>query len=60
MIPGKEVKIDEAQINNNLVVPLNIVNAKQGSGIGLVDSSKAALKTALERAGANFLILIVR
>ena len=55
LIPGKEVKIDEAQINNNLVVPLNIVDAKLGTGIGLVDSSKVALQTALSRAGAQFL-----
>ncbi|MDD2888634.1 MAG: flagellar hook-basal body complex protein [Aliarcobacter sp.] len=55
LIPGKEVKLDLAKINNNLVVPLNVVNAQLGTGRGAVDSSKAALELVLGRAGAQLL-----
>ncbi len=55
LIPGKEVKMDLAQINNNLVVPLNVVNAQLGTGRGAVDSSKTALESVLGRAGAQLL-----
>jgi flagellar hook protein FlgE len=55
LIPGKEVKIDLAEINKNLVVPLNITDAKLGTGKGAVDSSKVALESVLGRAGAQLL-----
>ena len=55
LIPGKEVKIDEAEINKNLVVPLTVTEAKLGTGKGIVDSSKAALEAVLGRAGAELL-----
>lgn len=55
LIPGKEVKIDLAKINTNLVVPLNVTEAKLGTGKGAVDSSKAALESVLGNAGAQLL-----
>lgn len=55
LIPGKEVKIDLAEINKNLVVPLTVTAAKLGTGKGAVDSSKVALESVLGNAGAQLL-----
>lgn len=55
LIPGKEVKIDLAKINTDLVVPLTVTAAKLGTGKGAVDSSKAALESVLGNAGAQLL-----
>jgi flagellar hook protein FlgE len=55
LIPAKEVIIKDAQINESFLSTTNTQNATLGSGIGLVNSSKNVLKTALEAAGAEFL-----
>lgn len=55
LIPGKEVSIRDAQINEDFLAVTNTQDAKLGSGIGLVNSSKDALKKAIEAAGAKFL-----
>lgn len=55
LIPGKDVSIKDAQINENLIAVNNTQNASLGSGLGLVNSSKDALQTAIEKAGAKFL-----
>jgi len=55
LVPGKEVKINNFLINQSAVNPYNSVEAKLGTGLGLVDSSKAALQTALTKANAKFL-----
>ena len=57
LIPGKENKIIDAQLNENFVYPVNTTNAQIGSGMGLVESSKIALETALQKAGAQFLTI---
>ena len=55
LVPAKEVKIQDAQMSNNPLLISNIQEAKMGAGIGLVNSSKDALKTAIENAGGKFL-----
>lgn len=55
LLPAKEVGIKDAQINENFLLITNTQDATLGSGIGLVNSSRDVLKTALEAAGAQFL-----
>ena len=55
LIPAKEVLIKDAQINENYLSISNSQEAKLGSGIGLVNSSKEALKSALEFSNAELL-----
>ena len=55
LIPGKNVNIVEASINNSYSEITNTQDASLGSGQGLVDSSRAALKTALEAADAKLI-----
>jgi flagellar hook protein FlgE len=55
LIPGKEIAITEASINGNYTQIENIQDARLGSGQGLVDSSRNALKTALESADAKLI-----
>jgi flagellar hook protein FlgE len=55
LIPGKEVKFSNLVINESSLNPINTQEAVIGTGKGLVDSSKAALTTALTRADAQFL-----
>ena len=55
LIPGKTVKINEAFINDNSFNSgiTTTQEAKLGSGIDMVNSSRDALKTALQKAGAD-------
>ena len=55
LLPAKEVGIKDAQINENFLLITNTQDATLGSGIGLVNSSRDVLKTALEASGAQFL-----
>ena len=57
LIPGKTVKINEAFINDNSFNSgiTTTQEAKVGAGIDMVNSSRDALKTALQKAGADFL-----
>lgn len=55
LIPGDNVSIAEASINNSYSQITNIQDASLGSGQGLVDSSRTALKTALEAADAKLI-----
>jgi flagellar hook protein FlgE len=55
LIPGKEASIKDAQIDGSLLSISNTQDAKLGSGLGLVNSSRDALSIALDRAGAKFL-----
>lgn len=55
LIPGKAVEIVEASINNSYSQITNTQSAVNGSGQGLVDSSRNALKTALEAADAKLI-----
>ena len=55
LIPGKEVLINNASINNNFVNINNTQTAVKGTGLGLVNSSRDALKTALEFSGAKLM-----
>jgi len=55
LIPGEEVSLTEASINDNYSAITTIQDATLGSGQGLVDSSRTALKTALEAADAKLI-----
>ena len=55
LIPGKDVSITYSGINDSFANISNTQDARLGSGVGLVDSSRNALKNALELAGAKFL-----
>jgi flagellar hook protein FlgE len=55
LIPGKNVTITDAFINTNIVTIDNSQDATLGSGIGMVNSSRSALKTAIENADAKLL-----
>jgi flagellar hook protein FlgE len=57
LVPGKELRIIDAKLNNDDVYPVNTVEAKIGSGLGLVESSKNALESALQKAGAQLLTI---
>lgn len=61
LIAGKEFKVSDAIVNNNTtlsqVYTTNTQEAKQGSGLTMVESSRNALKKAVESAGAKFLEL---
>ena len=55
LVPAKEIKILDAQNNGTSFAITNTQIAKTGTGMGLVESSRDALKTALESAGAKLL-----
>lgn len=55
LVPGKDVEITEASINNSFSQITTIQNAITGTGEGLVDSSRTALKTAIESADAKLI-----
>lgn len=55
IIPGQSVKVGEGIVNNKAVFSYNTQEATTGTGTGMVDSSRAALKSAIESAGAEFL-----
>lgn len=55
LIPGQKVTIADAKINNtNYLVNLDIAHVK-GNGLAAVETSRTALQSALQRAGADFL-----
>jgi len=55
LVLGETVNISEASINNSYSEIVNTQEASLGAGQGLVDSSRAALKTALEAADAKLI-----
>ena len=55
LVPGETVNISEASINNSYSEIVNTQEANLGAGQGLVDSSRTALKTALEAADAKLI-----
>ncbi|BAK74265.1 flagellar hook-basal body complex protein [Arcobacter sp. L] len=55
MVPGKEFNLVDATVNNEFVNVTKVQNAILGSGLSMVESSRNALKTAIENAGAKFL-----
>ncbi len=61
IVSGKEFKVYDAIVNDNVskseVVTSKIQEAKQGSGLGMVDAARDSLKKAIERADAKFLEL---
>ena len=57
LIPGEDVQIVDAKINDTTIVPSTTVAASVGSGLAMVESSRDALKSAIELAGAEFLEL---
>lgn len=57
LIPGKDVKITDAKINDNAGNITNTVEPVLGSGQAMIDSSRDALKANVEKANASFLDL---
>lgn len=55
LIPGQEMRVTDAAVNNDAPSINSISNASQGTGIGLVTSARDALKSAIENAGAKFM-----
>ena len=55
LVPAKETKIKDAIINNSLLSITNTQNPTLGTGVGLVNSSREALKSALEFSNAKLL-----
>lgn len=55
LIPGKEFKIFEANLNSEYVPVANTQDAIQGTGLAMLDSSRQALKEAVENAGGKYL-----
>lgn len=55
LIPGSSVNISTPVINENSYAVVETTSPVLGSGIAMVNSSRDALKTALENADANFL-----
>ncbi len=55
MIPGKDLKVTYPSLNDQAPAVNEIVAPVLGSGMGLVNSAREALKNALENAGAKLL-----
>ncbi|RXJ87919.1 flagellar hook-basal body complex protein [Arcobacter sp. CECT 8985] len=55
LIPGKEMKLTNAAVNNDAPSITKVTEASQGAGIGIVNSARDALKTAIESAGGKFI-----
>lgn len=55
LVPGQNHKITDAAINDSSPAITEITAANVGSGIAMVESSRQALKTALENADAKLL-----
>lgn len=57
LIPGEDVRITEAKLNSNAPTITETTAASVGAGIAMVESSRDALKVAVEAAGAEFMNL---
>lgn len=57
LIPGKDIRVYSPTINDDSYLVNETTPAVLGSGIGMINSSRDALKTAIEAAGAQFLEL---
>ena len=55
MIPGKEVLIYDASVNNKSALQYEVQSQSLGKGYGVVISAREALKSAVEAAGAEFI-----
>lgn len=56
LIPGKEFKIADPKINTNVAGSITTISAPTtGSGLAMIESSRNALKTAIEKAGGELL-----
>lgn len=55
LIPGQSVKVGDGVINNKAVFSYTVQEPVMGSGLGMVESSRTALRSAIESAGAEFL-----
>lgn len=55
LVPGKEFKILEANLNSEYVPVSKIQESIQGTGLAMLDSSRQALKEAVENAGGKYL-----
>lgn len=57
LVPGKEVSIEDASINEHQALVNNTQNAQLGQGLGLVNSIRDELKKQVELSGGKFLEL---
>ncbi len=55
LIPGQTFSITQAAVNNNAPAINETIAPSLGSGIGMLDSARQALKSSLETANAKFL-----
>lgn len=55
LIPGDVVDFGSPSLSGQVIFPTNTVDAVQGTGQGMVDSSRDALKTQIELANGEFL-----
>lgn len=55
LVPAKEISIYDAAVNDKAASITQIQNQSLGTGYGVVESSRNALKTAVEAAGAEFI-----
>lgn len=59
LVTGKDFRVSDAIVNNNTTLTkvdtTKVQEANQGSGLAMIDSSKASLKSAIEKADAKFL-----
>lgn len=55
LIPAKEITIYDAAVNDKAATVTQVQGQKLGTGYGIVESSRASLKSALEAAGAELI-----
>lgn len=55
LIPGEVVDFGSPSLSGQIISPTNTIDAVQGTGQGMVDSSRDALKAQIELAGGEFL-----
>lgn len=55
LVPGKEFTLIDASVNKEYVTVTKLQDATLGSGLSMVESSRNALKAAIENADAKFL-----
>ncbi|AXX93144.1 hypothetical protein CPU12_05255 [Malaciobacter molluscorum LMG 25693] len=55
LVPGKEMKVTDAAVNNDAPSITTVTEASLGTGQGLVRSAREALKNAIEAAGGKFI-----
>lgn len=55
LVPGSDFRLSKATVNDHYIPTLNVQSATAGTGLGMINSSRDALKQAVENSGAKFL-----